>query len=88
MLSVKDIGEHVALSTSYLCTFFKNETGKTLNQYLTDFRMEKAKQLLDNPRYRITEISSMVGYSAGNYFGKSFKKHTGSTPSEYREKNL
>ena len=85
-LSVKDISDHVFLSTSYVCTFFKNETGQTLNQYLTEFRMEKAKQLLADPRYKIADISSRVGYSDGNYFGKSFKKYTGLSPSEYREK--
>lgn len=87
-LSVKDISEHVFLSTSYVCTFFKNETGQTLNQYLTEYRMEKAKQLLKDARYRISDISSRVGYSDGNYFGKSFKKHCGLSPSEYREQNL
>lgn len=84
-LSVKDISSHVFLSTSYVCTFFKNETGRTLNQYLTEYRMEKAKQLLSDHRYKITDISSRVGYSDGNYFGKSFKKYTGLSPSEYRE---
>ena len=79
-LSVKDISDHVFLSTSYVCTFFKNETGQTLNQYLTEFRMEKAKQLLSDPRYKIADISSQVGYSDGNYFGKSFKKYTGFSP--------
>lgn len=87
-LSVKDISSHVHLSASYVCTFFKNETGNTLNQYITEFRMEKAKQLLSDPRYRIADISSEVGYSDGNYFGKSFKKYTGFSPSEYREKVL
>ena len=86
-LSVKDISDHVFLSTSYVCTFFKNETGQTLNQYLTEYRMEKAKQLLSDPRYKITDISSRVGYSDGNYFGKSFKKYTGFSPSEYRGEN-
>ncbi len=86
-LSVKEISNHVFLSTSYVCTFFKNETGKTLNQFLTEYRMEKAKQLLDDPRYRISEISSKVGYNDGNYFGKSFKKYTGISPSEYRERD-
>lgn len=85
-LSVKDISSHVFLSASYVCTFFKNETGMTLNQYLTEYRMEKAKQLLGDSRYKITDISSKVGYSDGNYFGKSFKKYTGFSPSEYREK--
>ena len=87
-LSVKDISSHVFLSTSYVCTFFKNETGQTLNQYLTEFRMEKAKQLLRDARFKISDISSKVGYSDGNYFGKSFKKHSGLSPSEYREQNL
>lgn len=85
-LSVKDISSHVYLSASYVCTFFKNETGQTLNQYLTEYRMEKAKQLLSDPRYKISEISSKVGYTDGNYFGKSFKKYFGFSPSEYREK--
>lgn len=87
-LSVKDISSYVFLSTSYVCTFFKNETGQTLNQYLTEYRMERAKQLLCDPRYKITEISSRVGYSDGNYFGKSFKKYSGYSPSEFREKML
>lgn len=83
---VHHISGHVYLSTSYVCTFFKSETGQTLNQYLTEYRMEKAKQLLSDPRYKISEISSKVGYTDGNYFGKSFKKYSGFSPSEYREK--
>lgn len=79
-LSVKDISSHVYLSASYVCTFFKSETGQTLNQYLTEYRMEKAKQLLSDPRYKISEISSKVGYTDGNYFGKSFKKYSGFLP--------
>lgn len=76
------------LSSSYLCTLFKNETGLTLNQYLTDFRIEKAKKLLTDPRYKIAEISAKVGYSDGNYFGKTFKKMVGVSPSEYREQKI
>jgi two-component system response regulator YesN len=87
-LSVKSISEHVFISSSYICTMFKTETGKTLNQYITEYRIEKAKQLLTNPRYRITDISAKVGYSDGNYFGKTFKKNVGISPSEYREKKL
>ncbi len=84
-LSVKSISEHVNMSASYTCTFFKNETGMTLNQYITDFRMKKAAQLLADPRSRINDISSQVGYNDGNYFSKSFRKYTGFSPSEYRE---
>ena len=87
-LSVKDISSHVFLSSPYVCTLFKAETGQTLNQYLTGYRMERAKQLLCDSRYKITDISSKVGYSDGNYFGKSFKKYTGYSPSDYREKMI
>lgn len=87
-LSVKSISEHVFLSASYLCTFFKAETGQTLNQYITEYRMEKAKALLLDPRSRISDVSSRVGYNDGNYFGKSFKKYTGFSPSEFREKTI
>lgn len=85
-LSVKDISDYAHMSVSYLCTFFKAETGTTLNQYITEYRMNNAKQLLTDPRNKITEISDRVGYNDGNYFGKSFKKIVGLSPSEYREK--
>ncbi len=87
-LSVNEISKHVFLSVSYACTFFKNETGYTLNQYIFEYRMEKAKQMLADPRHKITDISAAVGYSDGGYFGKSFRKYAGLSPSEYREKVL
>ncbi len=87
-LSIKAISDHVHLSTSYLCTYFKNETGQTLNQYIAAYRMGKARKFLADPRNKISEISAMVGYADGNYFGKSFKKYVGLSPSEYRESQL
>lgn len=88
LLSIKEISDYVHLSASYVCTYFKNQTGQTLNQYLTEYRMEKAMRLLEDARNQITDISAKVGYSNGNYFSKSFKKFTGLTPSKYREKML
>lgn len=87
-LSVKDISDHVMLSSSYVCTLFKNDTGMTLNQYLTEYRIERAKKLLADPRYKIIDISAKVGYSDGNYFGKIFKRVCGMSPSEYRETEI
>ncbi len=85
-LSVPDVSEYVRLSSSYVCTIFKNETGQTLNQYLTDYRIKMSKQFLSDPRYKIADISSKVGYSDGNYYSKTFKKIVGLSPSEYRDK--
>ena len=69
-------------------TYYNTQTGQTLNQYLTEYRMEKAMHLLEDARNQIADISAKVGYSNGNYFSKSFKKFTGLTPSKYREKML
>ena len=86
MLSVREIAEAACLSTAYACTLFKNETGVTINQFISNYRVERAKQLLADPRYKITDIASQLGYSDSNYFGKSFKRLVGLSPSEYREK--
>lgn len=87
-LTVKEISEHVFLSVSYMCTYFKSQTDNTLNQYITDYRMKKALSLLKDPRIQISDIALKVGYKNSNYFTKSFKKYTGVTPSNYRENLL
>jgi two-component system response regulator YesN len=87
-LSIKDISDHVHLSSSYLCTVFKTQTGQTLNQYLTAYRMERAKEMLCDPRNKVNEVAQEVGYADCNYFGKTFKKVVGLSPSEYREREL
>ena len=87
-LSVKSISESVFLSVSYLCTYFKNETGITLNQYITDFRIKKAMALLADTNMKIVDVSNAVGYRDSNYFAKIFKKQTGLSPKEYKNKSL
>ena len=86
-LSVKSISENVFLSVSYLCTYFKNETGITLNQYITDYRMKKAMHLLADTNMKIVDVSKTVGYRDSNYFAKIFKKQTGLSPKEYKNKS-
>lgn len=71
------------LTRNYLSHIFKQATGENYNSYLTRVRMEKAKQLIASGRYRLYEISEMVGYKNNAYFSQLFKKHTGSTPSEF-----
>lgn len=88
MLSTKEISEYASLSASYACTIFKNETGQTLNQYLTEYRLKKAQELLNDPRNTVSGVSTMVGYNDSNYFSKAFKKYTGISPSVYRERRI
>lgn len=84
-LSVKDISSHVFLSASYVCTFFKNETGQTLNQYLTEYRMEKPRISWLIPDIRLP-IFPPESDTAMVIISEKFQKYTGLSPSEYREK--
>lgn len=87
-LSVNNLAERVFLTPTYLSALFKKDTGATIGQYLTNYRIEKAKQLLKDKRYKLYQISSLVGCSDSNYFAKIFKRQIGVTPSEYRENYL
>lgn len=87
-LSVNNLAEGVFLTPSYLSALFKKEMGITIGQYLTNYRLERAKQLLKDKRYKLYRISSLVGYSDANYFARIFKRQVGVIPSEYREKYL
>lgn len=87
-LSIKDISEQLFLTPNYLCLLFKKETGKTINQYITEIRIEKAKELLKDRRIKLYEVAELLGYSDPNYFSKIFKKMTNLNPSEFRERNL
>ena len=84
-LSISKIGTHTMLTTSYLCNRFKQETGQTINQYVTNYRIDKAKELLRDPSRKVADVSLSVGYNNGDYFAKCFRKLTGCNPSEYRE---
>ena len=84
MLSLKEISEYVHMSNSHMCTFYKQETGGTINQYLTQVRMEKAKYYLKATNYSIADIAARTGYRESSYFGRIFKKTYDITPAEYR----
>lgn len=62
---------------------FKSDVGKTFHTFLTEYRMETAKELLRTPACRIYEIALQIGYTDVKYFNKLFKKYTSLTPSEY-----
>lgn len=82
-LSITRVSDYVHLAPTYLCTLFKDKTGRTLNQYITEVRIEKSKDLLMHKNYKISDIASMVGLGSQGYFTKLFRKATGSTPSKY-----
>lgn len=85
-LSLQSISDNVYLSHTYLCSFFKKATGKTLNEYITEVRIENAKILLKSTNVKLYEITLEIGLTDSNYFCNIFKKNTGLTPSEFRER--
>jgi two-component system, response regulator YesN len=87
-LSIEDVARYVNMSNSYFSILFKQETGQTFVDYLTSFRIEKAKYLLKVSGYRSYEISDQVGFNNSTYFSTIFKKYIGCSPTEYRKRIL
>lgn len=83
-LSITEIAEQLHLSPAYLNVLFKQEMKMTLKQYLNNYRLEKAKKMLEQGYDKITEIAEKCGYANSNYFAKVFKEATDMTPVEYR----
>ncbi|MFC5403313.1 response regulator transcription factor [Cohnella soli] len=86
-LSIQTIAAHTHLSQTYLCALFKKTTGRTLGEYITELRIEKAKELLRDRQKKLYEVTTDIGLTDTNYFSTMFKKYTGCTPSEYRVKH-
>lgn len=84
-LTIKEIAESVRLSSGHLCAMFKKETGKTLNSYITEVRIDRAKQLLEEGELKIYEISTEVGYQSSQYFSQIFYKVAGVYPTDYQK---
>lgn len=84
-IGLEEIADKVCLTPSYVSFIFKKETGSNLVKYLTDYRMQKAKELLDKSNKKIVDICKMCGYQNQSYFNKLFKNYYGITPKQYRE---
>ncbi len=84
-VTLDEVSRMVDISPYYFSKLFKQEMGNGFIEYLTDIRIQKAKEYMANPKYSIKEICSMCGYADPNYFSRIFKKYVGLTPSEYRQ---
>lgn len=83
-LTLDQISSELELSPAYLSAMFKKETGITISQYITDFRIEEAKRLLITTNDPIARIAEVVGYHDVKYFSRIFKSTVGLKASEYR----
>lgn len=85
-ITLEKLAEMVYLSPSYLSRIFKKETGYTINEYLIQVRIEKAKRLLHRKDLRVTDVADAVGFDDQSYFTKVFRRMVGTTPLKYKMK--
>ena len=83
-ISLDSVSTILNLNASYFSAQFKRSFGINFVDYLTDLRIQAAKELLRDPLHSAAEIAHMVGYESANYFARAFKKKTGMTPTEFR----
>ena len=83
-LSLSTVAKELHLNAVYLGQQFKQETGRSFSQYLNDWRMGLAMDLLQNSEEDVNRIALAVGYQTPSYFYKLFKQQTGMSPREYR----
>lgn len=87
-LTLDKIAWEVRLSREHLARIFRQSTGCTVFEYLTNLRIEAAKTLLSDPKRMIHEIAGKCGFSSPTLFGRTFKRLVGATPLEYRKRQL
>jgi two-component system response regulator YesN len=86
-ITLNEVAEHTLVSTYYISRMFKKEMGRNFVDYLNELRVEKAKELLKDVRFKTYEVAEKVGIPDAHYFSRLFKKYVGMTPTEYREQS-
>lgn len=86
-IKVTDVADYVCINRSYLYTLFQNYLGMSPQQFLTTFRITKARELLESTDYPIESIALTCGYSDAQVFTKAFHLMRGETPTSYRRKS-
>ena len=84
-ITLEQVGAHVGFNASYFSTFFKKNCGVGFLEYLSDVRINRAKELLRDTDMNVADICEAVGYADLKHFNRTFKKLTGVKPSEFRK---
>lgn len=83
-ISMQEVARTMNYSEAYFCKLFKQCFDKNFTAFLTEYRVNEAKKMMEQPTVNIKEIGKAVGYGDSNYFAKVFKRITGQSPTEYR----
>ena len=84
-LTYERLAELFHFNSSYLNRIFKAHTGKTLHEFLFQYRLQTAMELLRSQSLTVKEVASLCGFPDPYHFTKTFKKHTGLPPSQYKQ---
>ena len=84
-LTLRRYAEQAGMNAAYLSDLFSRTTGVPFKEYLTNLRLDKARELLMNPSQRVSTVAKSVGYSSENRFRIAFKKAAGLSPRLWRE---
>ena len=87
-IELQDIAEHLHMTKSYLCRFFKKETGETIINYTNRVRINNSKLLLADTKVPLAEVALLCGFEDQSYFTKVFRGLVGVTPRKYRENRV
>ena len=84
---IHDLAEQLHMNEQYFCRFFKRSIGRSPMEYINEYRIKQAMQLLDNTSWPVTEVCLECGYNNLGNFLRAFKKYTNTTPLKYRGQN-
>lgn len=83
-LTLHQCAQLACMEDTYFSKRFKALTGLGFQEYLTGIRLREAKRLLQQTALSVSEIAERCGFSGSNYFGDAFRRHTGTSPTDYR----
>ncbi len=84
-IRMAEVANMVGMSYNYFSRFFREATGMNFSEYVTHIRMEKAREMLDDPTIKVHEVSRKVGYENPKHFTRVFKSYYGISPKEYQD---
>jgi AraC-like DNA-binding protein len=86
-ISVNELAETANITVYYFCRIFKQVTGKTMTDYLNEFRLEKSTDYLKKSDLTVTEIALKCGFDSANYYSRLFRRYYHVSPTMFRERN-
>ena len=86
-VTLNEVANHVGLSRSECCRYFKKQSGQTITDYLLQYRIHKSMNLLMETELSVAQVAQNCGFSHQSYYTRRFREMTGLTPKQYRAEN-